>query len=103
MTGISPRMSREELAELGIVVSILPGAILHASIMMMYDYAVALREKGPLAESEMASAYRGHPLANLHEFSGFDQIRALEEKFLPEESARKYEGTLGHMPRSATG
>jgi 2-methylisocitrate lyase-like PEP mutase family enzyme len=103
MTGISPRMSREELAELGIVVSILPGAILRASIMMMYDYAVALREKGPLAESEMASAYRGHPLANLHEFSGFDQIRALEEKFLPEESARKYEGTLGHMPRSATG
>jgi hypothetical protein len=40
-----------------------------------------------------------HPLSNVHAFAGFDEIRALEEAFLPPESARKYEGTLGHMPR----
>jgi len=101
MTGISPRMTREQMAALGIAVTILPGATLRASILAMYDMAVALRERGPMAEAEFGSAAKGHPLANTHQFAGFDRIRALEEAFLPPETAQKYEGTLGHMPRRA--
>jgi 2-methylisocitrate lyase-like PEP mutase family enzyme len=101
MTGISPRMTREQMAALGIAVTILPGSTLRVSIVAMYDFAVALREKGPMAEAEFGNTIKGHPLANVHEFAGFDRIRALEEAFLPAEATQKYEGTLGHMPRRA--
>ncbi|MCW5746134.1 MAG: isocitrate lyase/PEP mutase family protein [Alphaproteobacteria bacterium] len=101
MTGISPRMTREQMAKLGIAVTILPGATLRASIIAMYDLAVALRDQGPMAEAAFSDSVKGHPLSNVHEFAGFDRIRALEETFLPAESAQKYEGTLGHMPRRA--
>jgi 2-methylisocitrate lyase-like PEP mutase family enzyme len=98
MTGISPRMTREQMAALGIAVSILPGALLRAAIIAMYDVAVAVRDKGPMAGEELGGASGGHPLSNVHAFAGFDEIRALEEAFLPPETARKYEGSLGHMP-----
>ncbi len=101
MTGISPRISREQMAEFGIAVTILPGATLRVSIQAMYDFAIALRDRGPLVEAEFDAALRGHPLANVHEFAGFGRIRELEQAFLPAESAQKYEGTLGHMPKVA--
>jgi len=101
MTGISPRLTREEMASLGIAVTILPGVTMRASIIAMYDLAVAIREKGPMAEAEFNKKLKDHPLGNTHELAGFDRIRALEEAFLPPETAQKYEGTLGHMPRRA--
>ena len=101
MTGISPRLTREEMASLGIFVTILPGVTMRASIIAMYDLAVAIREKGPMAEAEFNKKLKDHPLGNTHELAGFDRIRALEEAFLPPETAQKYEGTLGHMPRRA--
>jgi len=101
MTGISPRMTREQMASLGIAVTILPGVTMRASIIAMYDLAVAIRDQGPIAEAEFNKKLADHPLGNTHEFAGFDRIRALEESFLPPETARKYEGTLGHMPRRA--
>lgn len=99
MTGISPRMSREQMAAFGIAVTILPGATLRVSIQAMYDFAVALRDKGPGVEAEFDAAFRAHPLADVHEFAGFDRIRELEDAFLPAEATQKYEGTLGHLPK----
>jgi 2-methylisocitrate lyase-like PEP mutase family enzyme len=101
MTGISPRMDRETMARLGIKITILPGAIMRAALLAMHDLAAALREKGPMAEAELDARAKGHPLGNTHVFAGFDRIRAMEESFLPAETAKKYDGTLGHMPRAA--
>ena len=101
MTGISPRMDRETMARLGITVTILPGALMRAALLSMHDLAVALRERGPMAEAERDARSKGHPFGNTHVFAGFDRIRELEAAFLPPEAAEKYEGTLGHMPRAA--
>ncbi|HYF09570.1 MAG TPA: isocitrate lyase/PEP mutase family protein [Acetobacteraceae bacterium] len=101
MTGISPRFSTGEMAELGIAVCILPGALMRQAIMAMHDLAAALRDQGPLAESEMDARFKAHPLGNLHGFAGFDRIRAMEAEFLGAESARKYEGGLGYAPKAA--
>ncbi len=101
MTGISPRMDREQMKKLGIAITILPGVSMRASIIAMYDLAVAIRDKGPMAEAEFNRTLKDHPLGNTHEFAGFDRIRELEESFLPPETAQKYEGTLGHMPKKA--
>lgn len=101
MTGISPRFSEAEMAELGIAAAILPGATMRATIMAIHDLAVALMRDGPMAEAAMDARFKAHPLGNLHGFAGFDRVREIEAAFLPPEAGRKYEGTLGHMPRPA--
>jgi 2-methylisocitrate lyase-like PEP mutase family enzyme len=98
MTGISPRFTQEEMAELGIALCILPGAAMRATIMAVHDFAQAIRQRGTMVEAELDAAFRQHPLGNLHGFAGFDRIRELETAYLPPETASKYEGTLGHLP-----
>src|SRR5215813_2214751 len=49
-TGVSPRFSLEEMNELGIAVTILPGATFRATIQAVYDFASELRQRGPVAE-----------------------------------------------------
>lgn len=100
-TGISPRLSEAEMAELGIALTILPGAALRETIMRVHDLAVAMKQRGALAEVEVDERTKTHPVGNLHLFSGFDRIRALEAEFLPAEAQQKYEGTLGHMPETS--
>jgi 2-methylisocitrate lyase-like PEP mutase family enzyme len=98
MTGISPRLTEPELQKLGVAICILPGALLRLSTMAMHDFATALRERGPMVEVELTEKLKSHPLGNLHSFAGFDEIRVLEEQFLPPEEMAKYDGTVGHMP-----
>ena len=43
-TGVSPRFSLAEMRELGIAVTILPGAAMRVTIQAVYDFARALRE-----------------------------------------------------------
>ncbi|WP_424813765.1 isocitrate lyase/PEP mutase family protein [Roseococcus sp. YIM B11640] len=101
MTGISPRLSAEQMSDLGIRLCILPGALLRQSIMAMADLAAELRSEGPLAELRMDERFRRHALGNLHDFAGFGQIRALEARYLPAETQAKYESGLGHLPNAA--
>src|SRR5688572_11774889 len=101
-TGVSPRLSREQMQELGIAIAILPGAALRATVKAVYDLAAALRDRGPEAEVELTQSLVGHPLGDLHTFAGFDQIRAWEEAYLPPEELGKYADSVGHQPtRSA--
>jgi 2-methylisocitrate lyase-like PEP mutase family enzyme len=98
MTGISPRMSRERMAEIGIALAILPGALMRHAIMAMHDLAAELRQEGPMAEARVDARFKQHPKGNLHGFAGFDRIRALEAQYLPAEAQEKYSSGLGHMP-----
>ena len=97
-TGGSPRLSLEQMRELGIAVTILPGAALRVTIQAVYDFARTLREEGPLAEARFIDAFRQHPLGDLHTFAGFDRIKAWEEAFLPAEDLEKYDRSIGHQP-----
>ncbi|MBY0336669.1 MAG: isocitrate lyase/PEP mutase family protein [Acetobacteraceae bacterium] len=101
MTGISPRLSAEEMGRLGIACCILPGALMRQAIMSMADLAAELRQEGPMAEARMDARFKAHRLGNLHGFAGFDRIRALEAAYLPEEAQGKYEGGLGYAPSEA--
>ena len=103
MTGVSPRLSLEQMQALGIAVTIVPGATFRATIAAVYDLAVALRERGPLAEAEFNERFRKHPLGDLHTFAGFDEVRAWEEEFLPPDELAKYDDSVGHQPQRAGG
>jgi 2-methylisocitrate lyase-like PEP mutase family enzyme len=98
MTGVSPRFTLAQMQELGIAVAITPGATFRVTMQAVYDFAVALREQGPLAEAEFAERFQRHPLGDLHTFAGFDRIRAWEEAFLPPEELEKYADSVGHQP-----
>jgi 2-methylisocitrate lyase-like PEP mutase family enzyme len=97
-TGISPRLSLEQMRELGIAVTIAPGAVLRLTIQAVHDFAVALRDRGPAAEAEFSARFKDHPLGDLHTFAGFDRIRQWEEMFLPREALDKYADSVGHLP-----
>jgi hypothetical protein len=65
----------------------------------MWDYAHDLKNRGMDAQIDYLRGMKGHPLEEFHDFAGFPEMKALEEKFLPkEEVEKKYEGTLGYNP-----
>ncbi|HEX9820155.1 MAG TPA: isocitrate lyase/PEP mutase family protein [Methylomirabilota bacterium] len=97
-TGVSPRLSTAQTKELGIAITILPGAMLRVSLQAMWDFATGLRAEGPAAEARFAERFKDHPVGDLHTFAGFDQIRAWEAEYLPAEELDKYEGSVGHQP-----
>src|SRR3989475_423274 len=97
-TGVSPRFSLAQMQELGIAVTIIPGATFRATIEAVYDLAVALRDEGPLAEERFAERFKRHPLGDVHTFAGFDRIREWEAQYLPPEEAEKYADSVGHQP-----
>ena len=97
-TGVSPRFSLPEMQDLGIAIAILPGAAMRATVKAVYDLAVALRDRGPLAESDFDESFKGHPLADIHTFAGFDQVREWEEAYLPPDELTKYDDSVGHQP-----
>jgi len=97
-TGVSPRLTPEQMKELGIAVTILPGEMLRVALQALHDFAAALRRDGPAAEAKFAERFRGHPMGDLHTFAGFDRIRGWEEAYLPPEELDKYQGSVGHQP-----
>jgi 2-methylisocitrate lyase-like PEP mutase family enzyme len=97
-TGVSPRFGRPELENLGVAIVILPGLALRATIQAVYDLGAALRDEGLLAEEAFAARFKGHPLANVHAFAGFDQVQAWEREFLPAEDLDKYRDSIGYQP-----
>ena len=99
-TGISPRFSEEEMNELGIAMTILPGATMRMQLMAVYDLAMELKQRGPLVEKEFSEKFNQHPLGDFHGFAGFDQVMEWEKRFMGEAEMTKYEGTLGHQPKT---
>lgn len=96
--GESPRLTTEQLRELGVALVLFPGAMLRAGLFGMHDYAAELRAGGGAADAAFAARTATHPLVNLHRFAGFDQIRAWESEFLPASEAQKYDGSAGYQP-----
>ena len=103
MTGVSPRMELARMQELGIAITITAGTTMRATLQAIYDVAVKLRDEGPMAEAAFIEAYKRHPLGDVHTFAGFDDIRALEDAYLPAEQLDKYADSVGHQPEEQKG
>lgn len=100
-TGISPRFSQDELQELGIAITIAPGATLRATMQTVYDLAMEMRADGPDAEKRFNEQFQQHPIGDFHTFAGFDQVMEWEREFLGEEALAKYADSVGHQPKAA--
>lgn len=91
-TGVSPKLSMDEMRDLGIAMTIIPNALTRCAVTAMYDLAVQLKED-PLNEVPFMKSIKGHPCGDMHEFAGFADVRAMEDLYLPQdELAAKYDG-----------
>jgi len=99
-TGVSPRFSQEEMTELGIAATILPGALMRLTLKALYEFATDMKARGPLVEAELFESLKGHPIGDFHSFAGFDQIKKWEEAYLGEAAMAKYADTVGYQPGS---
>jgi 2-methylisocitrate lyase-like PEP mutase family enzyme len=91
--GEEPAPTVEEYTDLGVAVS--------AGVQAAWDVLNALRSEGRAGldawRARAGASPWGRP--NLSELLGADAVRALEERFLPEEMQRDYETTFGHSPQ----
>ncbi len=98
MIGISPIIPLSRLIDIGVSIISL-GNAQWAAARAMWDYAHDLKKRGVEAQIDYLRGMKGHPLEEFHDFAGFPEMKAMEEKFLPkEEVEQKYEGTLGYKP-----
>lgn len=96
----TPKLPLQTVESMGYAVVIFPLAALRAGVKAYADFLAGLRDRGVDHELQhMREVLAGHPVDNWYEFTGAGDIRALEERYLPDdEVARKYAATAGHMP-----
>jgi hypothetical protein len=69
---------------------------MRSTMMAMWDYAVALKERGAQAEIDFQKQLARHPMGAFHEMAGFPRMKALEEKYLSADDVKKrYDGAVG--------
>ncbi|MEI8034722.1 MAG: isocitrate lyase/PEP mutase family protein [Betaproteobacteria bacterium] len=90
------KVSFEDFAAMGYRIMHVSLTGLRSTMMGMWDYAVDLKARGAQAEIEFQQRLKSHPMGAFHEFAGFNEFKALEEKYLPAEQVKqKYEGGQG--------
>jgi 2-methylisocitrate lyase-like PEP mutase family enzyme len=82
------RVTFEDLADIGFKLMHTSLAGLRATMSAMFDYAADLKARGALAEIEFEERLRNHPMGSCNEFAGFPGIKALEEKYLPQDEVK---------------
>jgi 2-methylisocitrate lyase-like PEP mutase family enzyme len=98
-TGVSPRLPLSRLNDLGIAIVSNATGSLRASTVAMWDYFQEFAKDDIEAVKRFEARTREHPAGNMHAFIGFNEIRKLEEEFLPAaEVLAKYEGSVGFQP-----
>ncbi len=79
----------DDIANIGFKLMHVSLAGLRTSMQGMFEYAADLKARGAIAEIEYEKRLLNHPMGTSHEFAGFPQIMALEEKYLPTDELKK--------------
>jgi 2-methylisocitrate lyase-like PEP mutase family enzyme len=91
------RVTFEDIADIGFKLMHVSLAGLRTSMQGMFEYAADLKSRGAVAEIEYEERLKNHPMGSCNEFAGFPKIKALEEKYLPQDEVKKkYEAAGGH-------
>lgn len=93
--GLTSRLSTEAASDLGFDIYSI-SATIRPAITSTYDILAGMQEEGISAYTEFEKEHENHPVGDLHEFAGFDEIQELEKEYLPDEEQEKYEKTAGH-------
>lgn len=90
------KVTFDDIAALGYKAMHVSLAGMRATMQATWDYAVDLKARGAQAEIDFQKRLAAHPMGGFHDFAGFPKIKAMEEKYLPEdEMKKKYDGAKG--------
>ena len=86
----------EDFAAMGYRIMHVSLAGMRTTMQAMWDYAQDLKARGAQAEIDFQKRLAQHPMGAFHQFAGFPEMKALEEKFLPADAVKKkYDGAVG--------
>ena len=71
---------------------------MRVTLQAVYDFAIKLRDEGPLAEANFFKNFENHPVGDLHTFAGFSQIKEWEEAYMDTTELVKYNDSIGYQP-----
>jgi 2-methylisocitrate lyase-like PEP mutase family enzyme len=96
-TGLSPLLSYQRCQDLGIEMVSNAGGAMRAAAAAVWDYMHEFKARDAEYVAETREQIVGHALEDFHGFIGFNEIRDLENAYLPADQVlRKYNGTLGY-------
>ncbi|MBI4234376.1 MAG: isocitrate lyase/PEP mutase family protein [Chloroflexi bacterium] len=99
---LNPPPSLEELQKLGYAAAFYPGLIGLPSIEAAWEYAHDFRARGLEAQREYEQRPRKYPMPHIFDLVGFPQVAEWEAKYLPAETLKKYESSIGgYDPRAS--
>ncbi|MFB6206530.1 MAG: oxaloacetate decarboxylase [Haloglomus sp.] len=93
--GTSPYLDLDDLQAWDFDLVIFPILSTLTTIASVHGAMATFAEDPAAAMREADAAFDAADVGSLHEFSGFPEVVAWEEKYLPDEDQAKYEGSLG--------
>jgi 2-methylisocitrate lyase-like PEP mutase family enzyme len=96
--GSSPYVELSSLEEWGFDVVLFPVVSTLSTIANVHADLDTFASDPVAAMREVDEEFAAQPTGSLHEFSGFPEVVAWEDQYLPDEDRDKYEGSLGDDP-----
>jgi 2-methylisocitrate lyase-like PEP mutase family enzyme len=98
----TPKMPWDDVRKMGYSIVIFPLAITRAAMREVWDFTHALRAGESTFELAHIESLDGHPVESWYEFTGVDDIRQIEERYLPDTvMAARYAQGDGYVPAQA--
>ena len=96
--GAEPAPTPEEYQALGVRIALYPTFTSTYAVQAVWQLLNDFRARGPVALAERVAAAKAGPwgLADTPALIGARDVRALEERYLPESARRDYDRTWGH-------
>lgn len=93
--GTSPVLDPSRLQELGYDIVLYPLAATQATLVSAFEQLQRLNDDETEATDELDAAVESLPISDLHDFSGFPDVVAFEEEYMPDVETEKYDDSAG--------
>ncbi len=87
----TPRPPLDEVRAMGYQIAFFAANCLRSAAKGLWDYLVDLRDHGSQADLDFIASVRGYPFESWYAYTGYENIRRLEERYLPADAvAQRY-------------
>lgn len=88
----TPRPPLADVQAMGYAIAFFAANCIRSATKGLWDYLVALRDRGSAADLDFIATVEGYPFENWYAYTGYEELRQLEEQYLPAGPlARRYQ------------
>jgi hypothetical protein len=93
----TPRPPLEDVQAMGYHAAFFAANCIRSAVLGLWEYLADLRTRGSQADLDFIQRTQGTPFENWYAFTGYEQLRRLEERYLPAEAlAARYGQSKGN-------